>query len=74
VLEAQLWYLGGKRNSVAIRHFDISSLADVREEMEAIADAIASEIWDPRAGSQCKECAFRPSCPAWTDGRGAYVP
>jgi superfamily I DNA/RNA helicase/RecB family exonuclease len=74
VLEAQLWYLGGKGKSVAIRHFDVSSLDDVQTEMESIAGAIASEIWDPRAGSRCKECAFRPSCPAWTDGRGAYVP
>jgi hypothetical protein len=52
----------------------MSSLHALKEEMAAITRSILAEDWAPRVGNHCERCAFRLSCPAWPEGRGAYLP
>jgi len=37
------------------------------------ADGIRAERWDPVPGSHCRNCAVRRVCPAWPEGREAYL-
>jgi predicted RecB family nuclease len=49
-------------------------LPEVRQSMEEVASAILDERWEPRVSDRCKRCEFRRSCPAWAEGKGAYLP
>lgn len=74
VVDAQLWYPRSRTKSVSIRSLDLNSLEEVRQEMIEITESVRSENWAPSVGRHCERCAFRLSCPAWPEGRGAFLP
>jgi superfamily I DNA/RNA helicase/RecB family exonuclease len=74
VVAAEFWYPRAKGNSVATRAFPMHLTADIGEELEQITHDIAKEAWEPIVGNHCQHCQFRMSCPAWPEGRGAYLP
>jgi superfamily I DNA/RNA helicase/RecB family exonuclease len=74
VVGAEFWYPRARGQSIPTRQLDMSSLHALKEEMAAITRSILAEDWAPRVGNHCERCAFRLSCPAWPEGRGAYLP
>jgi RecB family exonuclease len=74
VVNAEMWFPRVKSKSVTTRSFDMTLLPEVRQTMEDIASAILEERWEPRVSDRCKTCEFRRSCPAWAEGKGAYLP
>ena len=40
----------------------------------AADEAVVAEVWEPRVNDYCHRCDFRLSCPAWTEGKGAFLP
>jgi superfamily I DNA/RNA helicase/RecB family exonuclease len=74
VVNAEMWFPRVKSKSVTTRSFDMTLLPEVRQTMEDIASAILDERWEPRVSDRCKTCEFRRSCPAWAEGKGAYLP
>jgi superfamily I DNA/RNA helicase/RecB family exonuclease len=73
VVASEMWYPRTKSRSVTTRSVAIHELDSITEEMAAVADAIRSEDWTPRVSNDCKRCIFRRSCPAWAEGRGAFL-
>ncbi len=74
VSAAEMWFPRSDTKKVSTRSLDMSSMADLEDEMTRVTAAIKSEAWEPRVGEGCKHCGFRRSCPAWPEGRGAYLP
>lgn len=74
VVEAAMWYPRHPARSVTTRHLDMSLLPELQAEMGSVAGSILGEDWWPSPGDHCKRCSFRLSCPAWAEGRGAFVP
>ena len=74
IVAAEFWYPRTSAKSVSRPGLDMSRLDEVRETMTDITREIRSENWEPSVGKHCERCAFRLSCPAWPEGRGAYVP
>jgi RecB family exonuclease len=68
--EAQFWH-PTKDNPV--RKFDPSNLASVESKLRTIGAGIASEAWPATPGAHCRYCTVRLICPAWPEGREAYV-
>lgn len=68
---AQYWYPMAKS---AIRDFDLKNLDAVIGSLKEIGQGILSEEWPATPGAQCKTCPVRLVCPAWPEGREAYVP
>ena len=69
-----MWFPRTKAQSVTTRKLDLDRLDEIEEMMETITTAIAAEIWEPRVNDRCDRCSFRLSCPAWPEGRGAFLP
>ena len=74
VAEAQFWYPRTRAKSISTRDLDVDHLDDMRNEMMTITSSIRAEDWVPKVGDQCERCSFRLSCPAWPEGKGAYLP
>jgi superfamily I DNA/RNA helicase/RecB family exonuclease len=74
VVGAELWYPRARAKSLTTRSLDHDRREDIRSEMERVTAAIRSEDWTPTAGNHCERCSFRLSCPAWPEGRGAFLP
>jgi superfamily I DNA/RNA helicase/RecB family exonuclease len=74
VAAAEMWFPRVNSKSVTTRSFDMGLLPEVRRAMEDVASAILDENWEPRVTDRCKNCEFRRSCPAWAEGKGAYLP
>ena len=74
VTEAQFWYPRAKTKSVTTRALDLENLHAVEEKMVQVTESIRAEVWAPRSGDHCKKCPFRHSCPAWPEGKGAFLP
>ncbi|HEU5112845.1 MAG TPA: PD-(D/E)XK nuclease family protein, partial [Acidimicrobiia bacterium] len=74
VVAAEMWFPRKDAKSVTTRSFDMDLLPDVMVRMEEVTTAILDERWEPRVNSRCNKCAFRLSCPAWAEGKGAYLP
>jgi len=74
VVHAQLWYPRAATKSVSTRDLDLDGLDRIKLEMVQITSSIRSEDWSPNVGGQCKRCSYRLSCPAWPEGKGAYLP
>jgi RecB family exonuclease len=74
VADAQFWYPRTNAKSVSTRSLEISRLEEIQEKMSATTQSIREEDWSPLAGDHCKRCSFRLSCPAWPEGRGAFLP
>ena len=74
VVAAEMWFPRKPAVSVTRRSFDMELLPDVMETMEEVTDSILAERWEPKVNSRCNKCDFRLSCPAWAEGKGAYLP
>jgi RecB family exonuclease len=74
VVASEMWYPRYRSVSVTTRDLALHRLPDVTRKMEEITRSIGEEMWEPRVGGACKHCDFRRSCPAWPEGRGAFLP
>lgn len=73
VVAAELWYPAKDSVSLTTRNLDLANLLTVEEKMREVTHAISSEIWEPKVSGLCDRCAFKTSCPAWPEGKGAFV-
>jgi len=71
--EAEMWFPAAPTKKVTTRSLDPGRLEEVRERMALAADGIRAERWEPQPGSQCRRCGVRRVCPAWPEGREAYL-
>jgi superfamily I DNA/RNA helicase/RecB family exonuclease len=70
--EAEFWHpAAGSPNPV--RKFDPANLELVESKLRKIGAGIAAEEWPATPGLHCKYCSVRLICPAWPEGREAYV-
>jgi RecB family exonuclease len=74
VVDAEMWFPRKEAKSVTKRSFDNDALPEVMELMKAVSEAVVAEVWEPRVNDYCHRCDFRLSCPAWTEGKGAFLP
>lgn len=74
VAAAEMWFPRAGTKQVTTRELDLEARADVEASMEAITRSVLSEDWHAKPGRHCERCDFRRSCPAWPEGRGAYLP
>ena len=74
VVDAEMWFPRTDAQSVTTRPLDFEKLDEVDAEMSRVTKEIRGENWEPIVSANCKRCAFRMSCPAWPEGRGAYLP
>jgi RecB family exonuclease len=74
VVGAEFWYPRTSAKSITTPRFDMGRIEEVRERMVELTRAIRSENWEPKVGRHCNRCAFKLSCPAWPEGRGAFLP
>lgn len=57
-----------------VREFDLKNLDTVVGTLKTIGQGILAEEWPATPGAHCKNCPVRLLCPAWPEGREAYVP
>jgi RecB family exonuclease len=74
VVGAEMWFPRHRTQKLTTRRFDLECLDEVEAEMTSVTSAIRDEDWSPVVGEGCRRCVFRLSCPAWPEGRGAYLP
>ncbi len=74
VVASEMWFPRTSAKSVTTRQLAMHRLGEVVETMSVITRNIAEEDWSPRVSDACQWCAFRSSCPAWPEGRGAFLP
>jgi RecB family exonuclease len=74
VVASEMWFPRVKSRSVTTRKLAMHLLDDVAAEMVAITRSITAERWEPRVSGDCRGCGFRRSCPAWPEGKGAFLP
>ncbi|HIE21363.1 MAG TPA: PD-(D/E)XK nuclease family protein [Acidimicrobiia bacterium] len=74
VVAAEMWFPRAPTKSVSVRSFEMDSLDALREEIARITREIRAEQWQPRVSKHCGRCSFRRACPAWPEGRGAFLP
>lgn len=73
VVASEMWYPRVDTKSVTTRKMALHRLDEVGKTMNEIARDISAEIWETRVSEDCKRCDFRRSCPAWPEGRGAFL-
>ncbi len=74
VTAAEMWYPRSSGKSVRQAAFAIHNKTAVSERLKEISRGINEERWEPTAGKACSNCPFLHSCPAWPQGREAYLP
>lgn len=74
VSAAEMWFPRVKSKSVTTRALALHKIEEIEETMRSITTAVAAEDWEPKVSAACGRCAFRRSCPAWPEGRGAFLP
>ncbi len=74
VTAAEMWFPRKEAKSVTTRALAIDRIEEIRGTMEGVAAAVGDEAWEPRINARCERCQFRRSCPAWPEGRGAFLP
>lgn len=74
VVISEMWFPRTSAKSVTTRQFALHLMDDVRDRMAAITRDIGAEDWTPRVSGSCRRCVFRRSCPAWPEGKGAFLP
>jgi superfamily I DNA/RNA helicase/RecB family exonuclease len=74
VVASEMWFPRANTKSVTTRQFAMHELSSVEETMAAVASEISAERWQPRVSADCPRCGFKRSCPAWTEGKGAFLP
>jgi superfamily I DNA/RNA helicase/RecB family exonuclease len=73
VVGAELWFPANRSVGLTTRSLKMDRLPEVEEAMRQMTAAIAAENWQPRVSGQCDRCAYKKSCPAWPEGRGAFL-
>jgi superfamily I DNA/RNA helicase/RecB family exonuclease len=73
VAGAEMWFPRTNAMSVTVRHLDMARRDEVNGIMAGVTASILDEDWTPRVHAYCGRCEFRNSCPAWPEGRGAYL-
>jgi superfamily I DNA/RNA helicase/RecB family exonuclease len=73
VTASEMWYPRTKTKSVATRAVALHKMDQIEETMSSITAAVAAEDWEPKVSASCTRCAFRRSCPAWPEGKGAFL-
>jgi RecB family exonuclease len=74
VSASEMWYPRTDTKSVTTRAVALHQLPMLGERMEEITRDIGDENWEPKVSGACDRCSFRSSCPAWPEGRGAFLP
>jgi len=74
VVASEMWFPRARSVSVTTRELAMHRLDEVSSKLTAITASIGAEDWEPRVGAACKGCGFRRSCPAWPEGKGAFLP
>lgn len=74
VVASEMWFPRAKTKSVTTRQFALHQIPEIEQAMIAITSDIRNERWGPRVSSDCTRCGFRRSCPAWPEGKGAFLP
>ncbi|MEX1037991.1 MAG: ATP-dependent DNA helicase [Acidimicrobiia bacterium] len=74
VVAAELWFPAKESKGLTVRELDMNRLGEVEESIREITADVASENWEPRVSRDCERCGIKSSCPAWPEGRGAYLP
>ncbi len=70
---AEMWFPAAPTKKVTVRPFDPQRLPEVEERMSLAAAGIRAERWAPTPGGHCRNCIVRQVCPAWPEGREAYL-
>jgi len=70
--EAEFWFPLKPTQRVTTRKFQPDREAEIRADLEQIAQAIRAEDWSPRPGPDCDRCEVRLVCPDWAEGQEAY--
>ena len=73
VVASEMWFPRVDTKSVSTRSLAIHQLPELAARMGEITTSIGAEAWEPRVSEGCKRCVFRRSCPAWPEGRGAFL-
>lgn len=73
VVASEMWFPRSSTKGVTKRSLAMHLLDGVVEKMVTITREIADEKWDPRVGGHCTRCPVRRSCPAWPEGKGAFL-
>jgi RecB family exonuclease len=73
VAASEMWFPRTSAKSVTKRSMAMHRVEEVVEKMAAITRDIADEKWGPRVGAHCQRCPVRRSCPAWPEGKGAFL-
>ncbi len=71
--EAEYWYPMKSRAPERPIRFDPDRVVEVEDRLADTAAALASEDWTPRPNLRCDSCRVRLLCPAWPEGREAFV-
>lgn len=70
---AELWYPASDTKYLTRRRYDPGNKDLVDDMLRRAADGIRRAAWPEAATSDCERCSFRSSCPAWPEGREAFV-
>ncbi|HSL26550.1 MAG TPA: ATP-dependent DNA helicase [Acidimicrobiia bacterium] len=68
---AQFWHPMAPQ---PVREFDLKNLPELTNRLEAIGQGILAERWPATPGRHCDTCPVLLLCPAWPEGREAYLP
>jgi superfamily I DNA/RNA helicase/RecB family exonuclease len=74
VVASEMWFPRANTKSVTTRQFALHHLPELRETITEITNDIRAERWSARVSADCTRCSFRRSCPAWPEGKGAFLP
>ncbi len=74
VVASEMWLPRARGVKVTTRKLAMHLLSQVEETMVNITRSIVSEDWTPKVSDDCRRCGFRRSCPAWPEGKGAFLP
>jgi RecB family exonuclease len=70
--EAEFWHPAVSGTN-PVRKFDPQNLELVESKLRTIGVGIAAEEWPATPGVHCGYCSVRLICPAWPEGREAFV-
>ena len=70
--EAEFWHPAASGTN-PVRKFDPDNLKLVESKLRTIGVGIAAEEWPATPGLHCGYCSVRLICPAWPEGREAFV-
>ena len=74
VSAAEMWFPRVKGKSVARRSLAVHEMDSIASKLVDITRSVVGESWEATSGKHCETCPFIRSCPAWPEGRGAFIP